>query len=82
MLKLGIDQVSLLYRCQGRVWGSFPTVCVIHDCMSPAMYNYQYGLFLGNMKDSLTDPFNHHIFLDYFDRYHLECNLYYYEKGL
>jgi hypothetical protein len=37
---------------------------------------------LGKLKDMRTDPLNHEIKLDTFNQYHLESNLYYFEKGL
>ena len=40
MLKLGIDQFTLLYRCSGRIWGVEPNITVLHECMSTTMLNF------------------------------------------
>ena len=80
LLKLGIDNCTLIWRVNARVWGQGPDAIVMHECMSASMLNFQQSRVLSMLVGTKRDLFNPDIELDYFNRHHLERNLYWFEK--
>ena len=80
LLKIGIDQFTMLYRIHAKLWGAGPEMMVLHECMSTTMLNFQYAKLLGKITNLETDPLNPKIQLDYFNKYHLQSNNYWFEK--
>ena len=62
------------------MWGNGPDAIVMHECFSLTMLNYQMSRVLALITSDRHDLFHPNIQLDYFNRFHLERNFYWFEK--